>query len=152
MPIPAGERVRCGPVPKPRGGGAAVSLPVLAASSPGPVKKSKSGPRRAAVLIGVNLLMAAHIVLWAAFGMRRTLSPVEPSEARFALDRGVVNAGLVFFVLAILSTLIFGRWFCGWACHIVSLQDLCAWVMKKAGVRPKPFRSRLLVFATVGLA
>jgi polyferredoxin len=30
---------------------------------------------------------------------------------------------------AILLTLVFGRWFCGWACHLVALQDLCAWLL-----------------------
>src|SRR5690606_3769498 len=60
--------------------------------------------------------------------------------------KGVVNAGQIFFVLALLSTLILGRWFCGWACHVVMLQDLCGWMMKKVGIRPKPFRSRLLMW------
>ena len=43
-----------------------------------------------------------------------------------------------------LGTLVFGRFFCGWGCHVVALQDLCAGCMKKVGVRPRPFRSRLL--------
>ena len=94
--------------------------------------------------------MAIHIGLWLLYGL--TLSPVEPSEAMYTLHRGAVNAGFVFFVAAIASTLIFGRYFCGWGCHIVALQDLCAWLMKKVGVHPRPFRTRLLVFAPVALA
>ena len=47
---------------------------------------------------------------------------------------GVINAGLIFFSVVLLSTLILGRWFCGWGCHIVMLQDLCGWLMKKMGV------------------
>jgi polyferredoxin len=116
------------------------------------IRKSKMGPRRGAVLIGVNLLMAGHIALWVATGKARTLSPVEPSESMYTLERGLVNAGFVFFALAILSTFLLGRWFCGWGCHIVALQDLCSWFMKKLGVKPKPFRSRLLVFAPLVLA
>ena len=50
------------------------------------------------------------------------------------------------------TTLVFGRFFCGWACHIVALQDLCAWLMKKAGVRPRPFRARILALAPLVLA
>jgi len=42
--------------------------------------------------------------------------------------------------------------FCGWACHIVALQDFCAWIMKKVGVHPKPWRSRLLLWVPLGLA
>ncbi|MDG1454569.1 MAG: 4Fe-4S binding protein, partial [Planctomycetota bacterium] len=62
----------------------------------------------------------------------------------YTLENGEVNAGFIFFILAILSTAILGRWFCGWACHMVALQDLCAWMMKKIGITPRPFRSRLL--------
>lgn len=68
------------------------------------------------------------------------------------LELGFMNAGFIFLAAALLSTLIFGRFFCGWGCHIVALQDLCGWIMKKCGVRPKPFRSRLLVYAPLALA
>ncbi len=108
------------------------------------------GPRRAAVLIGVHLLIAAHIIHWLIAG--RTLSPVEPSESMYTIERGQLNAGFIFFALAIISTFIFGRFFCGWGCHLVALQDLCGWMMKKIGVRPKPFRSRLLVWVPLSLA
>ena len=64
----------------------------------------------------------------------------------YTLQRGAVNAGVIFFSLAILATLIFGRFVCGWGCHIVALQDFCAWLLKKVGLTPKPFRSRLLVY------
>lgn len=105
------------------------------------------GRWRAAVLIGVHVLIALHIWHWKATG--KTITPVEPSEAMQTLELGYVNAGFIFFALAILSTLIFGRWFCGWGCHIVALQDLCGWLLKKVGLRPKPFRSRLLVWVPV---
>lgn len=102
------------------------------------------GPWRAGVLILVHVIFAIHIAQWLITGM--TVSPVEPSESMETLEHGIVNAGFVFFALAILSTLIFGRFFCGWACHVVALQDLCALLMRRTGVKPKPFRSRLLIF------
>lgn len=114
------------------------------------VRRSRSGPRRAAVLIAVHVIVAVHVAQWLYTGM--TISPVEPSESMYTLERGLLNAGFVFFALAIVSTLVFGRFFCGWGCHVVALQDLCGWFMKKCGVHPKPFRSRLLVFAPLGLA
>jgi polyferredoxin len=100
--------------------------------------------RRAGVLLAVHLLVAAHLAHFALRG--RTLSPVEPSEAMDTLENGYVNAGATFFAIAILATLVFGRFFCGWGCHIVALQDLCAALLTRAGFRPRPFRSRLLVF------
>ena len=68
------------------------------------------------------------------------------------LQSGAVNAGFIFFSLAILATLIFGRFVCGWGCHILALQDFCAWLLKKFGLTPKPFRSRLLVFVPLIVA
>lgn len=96
------------------------------------------------MLIGVHVLIAAHIVHWKLAGT--TITPVEPSEAMQTLELGYVNAGFVLFALLILSTLVLGRFFCGWGCHVVALQDLCGWFLRKIGIRPKPFRSRLLVF------
>jgi len=102
------------------------------------------------VLLIVNLAMLAHLVQWWITG--RTLSPVEPSESMYTLEQGMVNAGIIFFTLALLSTAIFGRFICGWGCHLIALQDACSWMMKKIGVRPKPFRSRLLIYVPLTLA
>jgi len=94
------------------------------------------------VLVLVHLVIAARIGLWLASGKSATLTPVEPAEAaRFARE-SVINAGLVFFALTILSTLVLGRWFCGWACHLVALQDGCRWLLLKVGITPRPLRSR----------
>lgn len=117
---------------------------------PAGIRRSRSSRRRATVLILVHVAMLAHLTHWLVTG--RTVSPVEPSESMFFLERGEVNAGLVFFALAILSTVIFGRFFCGWGCHIVALQDLCGWFMKRIGIRPRMFRSRLLMLAPLALA
>ena len=132
---------------------AAVSLPVLetAHGPAGTIRKSKNGKRRAIVLALVQAVILLHIVLWLLareFGWfgGQTLSPIEPSEGMEFSKHGVINAGLIFFLIALLSTVVLGRWFCGWGCHVLLLQDLCAWVMKKMGIRPKPFRSRLLVY------
>ena len=108
------------------------------------IRKSKTGRWRAAALILLNLFMIAHIIQWRLVG--RTISPIEPSETMYTLQNGFVNAGFIFFSLAILATLIFGRFVCGWGCHILALQDLCGWLLKKMGLHPKPFRSRLLVY------
>jgi polyferredoxin len=136
-----------------------VSLPVLATEHDpsGPVRRSRSGPRRAIVLATVQFLIVVHVAVWLLsrkygwFG-GYTPTPIEPSESIEFATKGVVNAGLIFFIVALLSTLILGRWFCGWGCHVVLLQDLCGWMMKKAGIRPKPFRSRLLVYVPLIMA
>lgn len=105
---------------------------------------SKRGRWRALTLIAVHLAFLLHLAHWKVVG--QTVSPVEPSEAMQTLELGYVNAGFILFGVLILSTLIFGRFFCGWGCHIVALQDFCAWLLGRAGIRPKPIRSRLLVW------
>lgn len=110
------------------------------------------GPRRAAVLIGVHILLGAHIAHWYFTGKKPTVSPIEPSEAMHTINDGVLNAGFIFFALALLATALLGRFFCGWGCHVVALQDLCGWAMKKIGIHPKPFRARLLAWVPLGIA
>ncbi|MFN9065538.1 MAG: 4Fe-4S binding protein, partial [bacterium] len=105
-------------------------LPLTVVPKPSPttanprIKPSKMGPRRAAVLIIIHLDIIAHINQWLNSGMRAGLlqnhSPDDPSESMVTLDTGRVTAGMVMFAAAILSTLIFGRFFCGWACHVVA--------------------------------
>jgi polyferredoxin/tetratricopeptide (TPR) repeat protein len=123
-----------------------IQLPVLKNSpvQKGDIRKSKTSRWRAAALITLNLLMIAHIIQWRIMGT--TISPIEPSETMSTLQQGAINAGFIFFALAILATLILGRFVCGWGCHILALQDFCAWLLKKAGLTPKAFRSRLLIY------
>lgn len=59
---------------------------------------------------------------------------------------GVVNSGFVLFALMLLSTALLGRWFCGWGCHVLLLQDACSKWLERRGIKPKPFRSKSLGF------
>ncbi len=116
----------------------------------GTPKKSRRSFYRALALIAVHVLVIAHVAHWKITG--RTLTPMEPSESMQTLELGYVNAGFVLFAVAIVLTLAFGRFFCGWACHVVAYQDLCSWILKKMRLRPRPVRSRLLVFVPLGAA
>lgn len=129
-----------------------IELPVLPnpTSAKEAIRPSKASRWRAAALIALTLLMIAHVIQWRLTGS--TVSPIEPSETMHTLQKGAINAGFIFFSLAILATLIFGRFVCGWGCHVVALQDFCAWLLKKMGLTPKPFRSRLLVFVPLIVA
>jgi Tfp pilus assembly protein PilF/NAD-dependent dihydropyrimidine dehydrogenase PreA subunit len=108
------------------------------------------GHWRVVSLVAVHLLMIGHAVQWLITGT--TLSPVEPSESMETLRTGAVNAGFVFFAIAILLTLIFGRFVCGWACHFVAYQDLARWLLRKCGIEPRPLRSRVLMLVPLGMA
>lgn len=122
-----------------------VSLPAAPAPSPrGTPRPSRRSRWRIASLIAVHLLVLVHLAHWKIRGS--TLTPLEPSEAMQTLELGYVNAGFVVFGLSILATLLLGRFFCGWACHVVAYQDAAAWLLGKVGLRPRPIRSRLLVW------
>ncbi|MGC6487003.1 MAG: 4Fe-4S binding protein [Planctomycetota bacterium] len=108
-------------------------------------RRSRMSRRRAYVLIAVHGLIGVHIWHWLSTG--RSITPMEPSESMQTFELGRINAGFLLFAGLIASTLIFGRWFCGWACHVVALQDLCQWLLVKARLKPRPVRSRLLVLA-----
>ena len=111
---------------------------------PPPLRASRTSKKRALVLVGLHLAIALHVAHWQSTG--ETLSPLEPSEAMEFSKHSIINAGFVFFGLTILSTLVLGRWFCGWACHLVALQDWSLWILGKLGIKPRPFRSRLLAW------
>lgn len=155
MPKPSGQNVQLS-----QSDIGALSLPVFEATPPksgGFKRNNKMSRRRAVVLVLIQLAIIAHVVIWALsrkygwFG-GATITPIEPSESMEFSKYGVVNAGLIFFVLALLSTMILGRWFCGWGCHVVMLQDFCLWIMKRFRIHPKPFKSRLLLWAPLVLA
>ncbi|MCP4498232.1 MAG: 4Fe-4S binding protein [Phycisphaeraceae bacterium] len=132
-----------------------VSLTVMApdvsgGAGDGRPRKSRMEGRRFLVLLVIQALMIVHVVQWLVVGT--TLAPIEPSESIQTVRDGVITVGFVFFVLAIGSTMIFGRFFCGWGCHVILLQDFCGRLLARIGLRPKPFRSRLLLWMPLGLA
>ncbi len=106
------------------------------------IRQSKVGKWRALSLFAVYVLIALHVAWWMTKGT--TISPLEPSEGMQLGLQGVVNAGLVFFALTIVSTFVLGRWFCGWACHIVALQDGCRWILGKMRIHPRMVNLGLL--------
>ncbi len=48
-----------------------------------------------------------------------------------------VNGSILVFVAvamvtaAVVSAALFGRFFCSWGCHILALEDLCAWLLAR---------------------
>jgi len=127
-----------------------VSLTVLPADGPRPALVSRMSRKRFAVLWAVQVLIIVHVLHWFFDGT--TLAPIEPSESMAAVKDGVITVGAIFFALALGSTAILGRWFCGWGCHMVLLQDLCSALLARLGIRPRPFRSRVLLWLPFLLA
>lgn len=124
---------------------ASTRFPVISATDTRP--RSRYGRWRAATLILVYVAMVVHIVHWYVAG--KTLAPLELNEVMYTLELGIVTAGFLFMLVAILATAVFGRFFCSWGCHILALQDLCEWILEKFRIRPKGVRSRVLLWVPV---
>ena len=83
---------------------------------------------RIASLIGIHILILAHIYI---FG-DKVIGSLDFQEFFHAfLKSGIINSGVVLVFLAFLTTMIFGRFFCGWACHFGAVQELAWWIYKK---------------------
>jgi polyferredoxin len=117
-------------------------------------RESASRPRyarwRAVALGSVYVLVAIHLLHWRLAG--KTLAPLEFNEVMYTLELGILTAGFIFMALAVVGTAVFGRFFCSWGCHILALQDLCSWILKRLKIRPHPVRSRLLLWVPVVVA
>lgn len=102
---------------------------------------------RAISLSAVYILMGIHIAHWKIAG--RTLAPLELNEVLYTLHLGIITAGFLFMGVTMIATVIAGRFFCSWMCHILALQDGSAWLLKKIGIKPKFIRSRTLLWVPV---
>jgi len=108
-----------------------------------PWPRHKYARARAICLSLVYIVFAIHIVHWKLAG--KSLAPLELNEVMYTLELGIITAGFLFMCFLALGTLVFGRFFCSWACHLMVLQDLCSWLLSKLGLRRKPIRSRVLL-------
>jgi len=107
-------------------------------------KARSFGGWRTASLVGIHVLFIAHFVHWKLRG--RTLAPLEFNEVMYTIHQGIVTAGFILMALVMLATLVFGRFFCSWGCHILALQDACGWIMDKLRIKRQPIRSRTLIW------
>jgi polyferredoxin len=93
--------------------------------------------------VSIHILILAH-VLWFKNAIVGSFDFQEFFD-RF-IGAGVLNAGSIMVIFAFFTTLIFGRFFCGWLCHFGAIQELAWWVFDKFGIKPKTINSRLITF------
>jgi len=99
------------------------------------------------------LLMTVHVVTWYTLGIHAVGSI--GIEAFFSgLSRGVINAGIIFWVLVFISALLLGRAFCGWFCWFGGYLELIEWgILDKWKIKiPRRILLYLGVLAFVSLA
>lgn len=94
--------------------------------------------------------MVVHVLHWWITG--ESVGRFVLSDSMKLLELGEITPGAILFALALVTTAVFGRFMCGWVCHVGALQDLAAWGLRRAGLRPHMFRARLLGYAPFALA
>jgi len=131
-----------------------IGLPVLRARPAGmarpELRRSRISRWRVGALILVHLLMIGHVLHWWWTGS--SVGRFVLSDSMKTLELGEINPGFLLFAGALLATALLGRFMCGWICHMGAMQDLCAWLLRKAHLRPHLFRSRMLGYVPLALA
>jgi polyferredoxin len=93
--------------------------------------------------IVLMILFILHMLLWFVVGIK-VVGNVGIDALFYGLSRGLITGGLIFWVIVFISTLIFGRWFCGWFCWFGAYQDLVSWGFSKTRF-PIPRRARYYI-------
>ena len=74
---------------------------------------------RISCLITIHILILLHIFYWGD----NIIGSIDFQEFFHSfIKHGIINAGVLLVILAFLFTLIFGRFFCGWAFHFGAIQ------------------------------
>jgi len=96
---------------------------------------------RISSLILIHVLILLHVYYFGS----ETIGSIDFQEFFHSFMKlGVINAGALLVIFAFLFTLIFGRFFCGWACHFGAIQELCWYILKKLNIHPKTIDSKLV--------
>ena len=92
-------------------------------------------------LIFIHVFILLHVYYFGS----ETIGSIDFQEFFHSFMKlGVINAGVLLVIFAFLFTLIFGRFFCGWACHFGAIQELCWYILKKLNITPKTIDSKLV--------
>ncbi|MBL8990769.1 MAG: tetratricopeptide repeat protein [Phycisphaerae bacterium] len=144
-PPPGGCAMADAPVEAPN-----VRVPLTVLPARPVARRGSAWKWRAAVLIVVYGAITAHVLHWWITG--RSAGRFVLSDSMRTLELGEINPGFLLFAGSLLATALVGRFMCGWMCHMGALQDLCGWLLRRAGMRPRLFRSRLLGYVPVVMA
>ena len=83
---------------------------------------------RVTSLVLIHILILLHIFYWGD----DKIGSIDFQEFFHSFIKlGTINAGVLLVILAFAFTLIFGRFFCGWACHFGAIQELAWGALKK---------------------
>ena len=94
--------------------------------------------------LAIHVAVALHLAAYYGLGWRKVGGLDVQAFFHDFVSSGTVSEGALLAGAAFLSTLAFGRVFCGWACHFGGWQDLSAWILRRFGWELVPIRTRFL--------
>lgn len=92
----------------------------------------------------LHLVLVLHVVGYYAWGWTSVGSLDFQSFFHDGLSRGLLTAGALLALAAIVGTLVFGRLFCSWGCHFAAVQDVAAWALRRLGWKAPVVHTRFL--------
>lgn len=106
---------------------------------------------RALSRIGLILLVVIHFITWYVIGIQ-VVGNIGIDSFYYGLTRGFITAGLIFWILIFISTILLGRAFCGWFCWFGGYLDLVDLGASKTKLKvPRRAPLYLSILAFVGL-
>jgi len=91
---------------------------------------------------GLHGLILLHLALWYWFDWR-VIGAIDMQELfRQFIEQNRLTAGGLFFLAFLALSLVLGRIFCGWLCHIGQAYDLLASLYRKLGIPMGAFSPR----------
>ena len=92
-------------------------------------------------MILIHVLILMHVYVWKS----SVIGSVDFQEFFHSfLKLGIINAGTLLVLVAFTFTLVFGRFFCGWACHFGAIQEFSYYILKKLKVQTFTIDSKLV--------
>ena len=97
-------------------------------------------------LLLIHILILLHVYVWKS----SSIGSVDFQEFFHSfLKLGVINSGVLLVLFAFGFTLVFGRFFCGWACHFGAIQELSSYILKKLNIKTITIDSRLVTILPI---
>ncbi|MDJ0840823.1 MAG: 4Fe-4S binding protein [Acidobacteriota bacterium] len=97
---------------------------------------------RLAAFLVLHALIGLHLLAWYVWDWR-VIGAIDMQELfRNWIEKNILTAGAVFFLFFLGTTMLWGRFFCGWLCHIGQVYDLSAVGFRKLGIKLRPFPLR----------
>ncbi|MBM2832871.1 MAG: rane protein of unknown function, putative 4Fe-4S ferredoxin [Candidatus Brocadiaceae bacterium] len=96
------------------------------------MKRFKYQGWRILSFVGIHIYILAHFLVWYIFDIKllgKTAMVGVPS-----LLAGHFNAAAIMIIIILSSVLLYGRAFCGWACHLRGAIEFSDWVLRKLNI------------------